>query len=218
MTKQLRIETIKKIIKTTFGLFVFSFGEYLTIMGNIGLTPWDSLSMGISYYVPFTFGQVHVASAIVIIFIDLAMKEKIGIGTVLDALLVGTFVDMWTSVIPFKGTTAVIPGIALVIAGLFIMAIGQVFYMSGGLSCGPRDTLLVAVGKRLSKLPIGLVDILMKIALVLISFVIGGPIGFGTLLAMLGMGTCMQIVYGLFKFDPRNIEQESIITSIEKLM
>ena len=174
--------------------------------------------MGISNYVSFTFGQVHVASAIVIIFIDLAMKEKIGIGTVLDALLVGTFVDMWTSILPFKGTSGFIPGLLVVIAGLFVMALGQVFYMSGGLSCGPRDTLLVAVGKRLSKLPIGLVDILMKIALVIISFVIGGPIGFGTLLAMLGMGTCMQIVYGLFKFDPRKVEQESIVASVEKLL
>lgn len=216
--KNERKETIKKIIKTSFGLFVFSFGEYLTILGNIGLTPWDSLSMGITNYVTFSFGQVHVASAIIIIFIDLAMKEKIGIGTVLDALLVGTFVDMWTNILPFEGIEGFFPGLIVVIAGLFIMAIGQVFYMSGGLSCGPRDTLLVAVGKRLSKLPIGLVDILMKIALVIISFSIGGPIGFGTLVAMLGMGTCMQIVYGLFKFDPRNIEQESIIASIEKLL
>lgn len=213
-----RRETIKKIIKTAFGLFVFAFGEYATILGNIGLTPWDALSMGIRNYVPLTFGQIHVGSALIIVAIDLLLKEKIGIGTLLDALLVGTFVDMFSAILPFTETTNKFAGILLLIIGMFIMALGQLIYMAGGLSCGPRDSLLIAIGKRLPHVPIGYVDIMMKIILVIVSWLIGGPIGFGTLVAMLGMGSAMQIIFSIFKFEPRNVIHEGLIDSIKKLL
>ena len=84
---QLQKDTLIKMLRTEFGLFVFSFGEFLTILGNIGLTPWDTVTMGISYYVPFTFGQVHVATALIIVVIDLIMGEKItGIHAIEEAL------------------------------------------------------------------------------------------------------------------------------------
>ena len=213
-----RRETIKKIIKTAFGLFVFAFGEYVTIQGNVGLTPWDALSMGISEYVPLTFGQVHVTSALIIVGIDLLLKEKIGIGTILDALLVGTFVDMFTAIFPFAGTANKYVGLILLLIGMIVMAVGQLIYMAGGLSCGPRDSLLIAIGKRMPKVPIGYVDIMLKITIVIISWIIGGPIGFGTLISMFGMGSAMQIVFTIFKFEPRDIVHENFIESIRKLI
>ena len=213
-----RRETIKKIIKTAFGLFVFAFGEYVTIQGNVGLTPWDALSMGISEYVPLTFGQVHVTSALIIVGIDLLLKEKIGIGTILDALLVGTFVDMFTAIFPFAGTANKYVGLILLLIGMIVMAVGQLIYMAGGLSCGPRDSLLIAIGKRMPKVPIGYVDIMIKITIVIISWIIGGPIGFGTLISMFGMGSAMQIVFTIFKFEPRDIVHENFIESIRKLI
>ena len=91
------------MLRTEFGLFVFSFGEFLTILGNIGLTPWDTVTMGISYHVPMTFGQVHVVSALIIVIIDLILGEKIGVGTILDAVSCGTFVDLFDRLIAFQG-------------------------------------------------------------------------------------------------------------------
>ena len=211
-------DLLNRILKTTFGLFVFSIGSYLTIVADIGLTPWDSLSMGLSYHGPFSFGQIHVATALLIAVIDLLLKEKIGVGTLLDALLVGTFIDIFTALVPIDLPGGIGFGIVFMVIGLLVMAVGQVFYMSGALSCGPRDTLMVAIGKRLPKLKIGLVDILMKVVLIAISFVIGGPIGIGTLIAMLGMGSAMQLVYTIFKFEPRNIVHQGLIESVEIIL
>ena len=98
------------------------------------------------------------------------------------------------------------------------MAIGQVFYMAAGLSCGPRDSLLVAVGKRMPKLDIGYVDIIMKVVIILVSYFMGGPIGIGTIYSMVVMGLVMKIVFKLFKFEPRNIKHENIIETIQKLI
>ena len=209
--------TIIRILRVTFGLFVFSFGEYLSIIANVGLPPWEVLSMGISNHLPFSFGTVHIAIAVIILMIDLLLKEVIGIGTILDAVLCGTFVDLFSAVLPFSNINNKALGFVLLIVSMFVMALGQYFYMDGGLSCGPRDTLLVAIGKRLRKLPIGLVQIFITIALVIVSYFIGGPVGIGTLIAMFGIGTCMQIVFSIFHFDPRSVVQEDLISSIRNL-
>jgi len=212
-----RIDTLKRALKVVLGLFIFSLGESTTMRGSTGFTPWGSFSQGISIQTGISFGTAHIIVALIVVCIDLLMKEKIGLGTLLDALLVGIFDDLWLAVIPYKGTDNVALSILFMIIGMFIMSVGQVFYMSGGLSCGPRDTLMVGLGKRLPKLPIGLVDVILKIALVVVSYLIGGPIGLGTLVGMVGIGTSMQIVYHFFKFEPRDIEQEGLIASIKNL-
>ena len=217
MTK-VRIEILKKTLRSIFGLFIFSFGDYLTIVANIGLTPWDSLAMGIANKAGLTFGRISIVIALIIIVIDLILREKIGLGTVLDAILVGTFVDLFTVLfkLPYAQNTLI--GLLYLTIALLIMATGQVFHMSAGLSCGPRDSLLVAIGKRLPKYDMGYVDIIMKVVIIIISYFIGGPIGIGTLYSMVGMGVAMNIIYKLFKFEPRSIKHENLIRTLQKLI
>ena len=90
---QTKVQMIKEILKSAFGLFIFAVGVYLTIQANIGLAPWDCLSMGVSARVGYSYGIVHTAISILILVIDILLKEKIGYGTILDALLVGNYVD-----------------------------------------------------------------------------------------------------------------------------
>ena len=87
------LQMIKAILKSAFGLFLYSCGVYLTVQANIGIAPWECLSMAISGKVGLSFGFVHTVSGIIILGIDLLLKEKIGFGTILDALLVGNYVD-----------------------------------------------------------------------------------------------------------------------------
>ena len=77
---------IKRIFMTALGLFIFSAGEFLTIRANIGLSPWSCLSMGASYHLPLSYGTVHVCISLIIVLIDVLLGEKIGFGTILDAL------------------------------------------------------------------------------------------------------------------------------------
>ena len=83
------------------GLLVFSFGVHLTIYANIGLAPWDCLGMGLSYNTPLNYGLSMTAIAVVILVIDLCLHERIGFGTVIDALLTGNLVQMFNSLNPF---------------------------------------------------------------------------------------------------------------------
>ena len=90
------------------------------------------------------------------------MREPIGIGTILDAVLVGVFYDIYDSwnLIPVIENFWV--GFLVMIAGLVVLDISEAIYMKAALGCGPRDALMVGVGKRLRKLPIGMVSILIS--------------------------------------------------------
>lgn len=217
MTKT-RIKVLKKVLRSIFGLFIFTIGDYLTIIANAGLTPWDSLSMAISSKTGVSFGRVSIVISLTIIVIDLLFREKIGVGTVLDAILIGTFIDFFTSIFKFSYVKNIYFSLILLTISFFIMAIGQVFYMSSGLSCGPRDSLLVALGKRLPKFDIGYVDIIIKVVIIIVSYFMDGPIGIGTIYSMVGMGIAMKIVFKLFKFEPRYIKHENIVTTLQKLI
>lgn len=213
-----RKRTVFELLKTALGLFIFSFGVYLTIRGNIGLAPWDCLSTGVSYHVPLSYGGVHTIISLVILGIDLLMREKIGYGTVLDALMVGGCVDFFTWLGLVQDCTTLLSGALMMIGGLFIMAFGQLLYMSAGQCCGPRDTFMVGVGKRLPRVPIGVVEIGILCAVLAVAAVLGGPVGLGTILAAFGIGIAMQIVFSLFRFEPRDVAHRGLVECTRLLL
>lgn len=212
-----RVRFLLQSFKISFGLAVFSFGVYLTITANIGLAPWDSLSMGISFHTPLSFGAAHIMTSCVIVVIDLLMREKVGYGTILDAFLVGWFVDIYRNLgfVPVQSGAAI--GIIQMIAGLFIMSLGQYFYMSGGLCCGPRDAFLVGLGKRFPKLPIGAINTGILCVVLFFGWILGAPIGIGTLIATFGIGISMQIVFKLLKFEPRHVLHQGLFETTKML-
>ena len=209
-----RIKLLSEFFRTAFGLFVFAFGTYLTICGNIGLAPWDALSMGVSYHTPLSYGIVHTIISIVLLVLDLLMKEKIGYGSVLDALLVGNFVDLFTRLHLLKTQERFVSGILFIFVGMLLMAWGQFFYMSAGLGCGPRDSLFVGLGKRVKAVPIGVVQIGVLGVVLLIGWLLGGPVGIGTVITTFGTGTAIQIVFNALKFEPRNVEHKDVIETV----
>ena len=200
------------------GLLVFSFGVHLTIYANIGLAPWDCLGMGISYHTPLNYGLSMTAMAVIIVLIDLALRERIGYGTIIDALLTGNFVQMFNDLNPFPENQNLWVGIAMMLGGFVFMALGMWIYMKAAQCCGPRDSLLVGIGKRLPRLPIGLVEILLWAGVLLIGWLLGGPVGIGTLISTFGAGAVMQLVYSVIRFEPRDIKHRNVIEVTKVLM
>ena len=213
-----RIRIFGEWLRIVLGLLVFSFGVHLTIYANIGLAPWDCLGMGIARHTPLNYGLSMTLMSLVILGIDLILKEKIGYGTVIDALLTGNFVQMFNDLNPFEENHSVPLGAALMLAGFVFMALGMYIYMRGEQCCGPRDSLLVGIGKRLPRLPIGLVEILLWAAVLLAGWLLGGPVGIGTLLSTFGAGLVMQLVYSLLRFEPRNLRHRDIMTVTRQLL
>ena len=85
------IEYTQRTIRLIFGLFLYGLGSYMGIQANVGLAPWEAFSMGIFYKTNILYGDIVVLTGVVIIVIDFILKEKIGFGTVLNAIMLLTF-------------------------------------------------------------------------------------------------------------------------------
>lgn len=197
-------------VQIVIGLFVFAFGVHCTIRANIGLAPWDCFAMGLSYHTPLNYGLAMTGIAVIILFVDLLLRERIGFGTVIDALLTGNFTEWFNRHSPVPACESVLSGAALMCVGLAIMALGQVIYMRAAQCCGPRDSLLVGLGKRVKKVPIGAVSISIEAAVLFSGWLMGGPIGVGTIISTFGYGVFMQAVFGLVRFEPRDVVHKDI--------
>jgi len=198
------------------GLAVFAFGVHLTIFANIGLAPWDCLGMGIANHTPLNYGLSMTTMSVVILLIDLLLRERIGFGTVIDALITGNLVQLYNDLNPLPLNQSLPRGVAIMLIGFVFMALGMWIYMKAGQCCGPRDSLLVGLGKRLPRIPIGLVEILLWAAVTLVGWLLGGPVGIGTLISTFGAGAVLQLVYWLIRFEPREVRHRSVIEVVKE--
>lgn len=205
-------------IQIVIGLFIFAFGVHCTIRANIGLAPWDCFAMGLSYHTPLNYGLAMTLVAVIVLLIDLLLKERIGYGTVIDALLTGNFTEWFNRHSPVPECESVLPGVALMCIGLGVMAVGQFVYMRAAQCCGPRDSLLVGLGKRVKRIPIGTVENSICAATLLAGWLLGGPIGVGTIISTFCCGMIMQLVFQLLRFEPRDVVHKDIVTTTKLLV
>ena len=212
-----RARIFRQWAQIVFGLLVFSFGVHLTIVANIGVAPWDCLGMGIAAHTPLNYGLAMTATSVTILTIDLLLKERIGYGTIIDALVTGNFVQAFNDLSPIPPCSNVFAGAALMIAGFVFMAIGMWIYMRGEQCCGPRDALLVGLGKRLPTVPIGAVQIILWSAVTVVGWLLGGPVGIGTLLSAFVAGAVTEVVYRFLRFEPRDVCHKSVVETSHEL-
>lgn len=191
-------------------LFVNGFGVYLTIQANIGAGPWDVLNLGLSRTLGILYGSASIAVSLTILAIDILLKEPIGIAMFIDAVVVGKAVDFfnWIDAVPAQGS--LLTGIPVMLIGLFILAYTQYTYMIASLGCGPRDTLLVGLAKRAGRLPIGAVSIALLSTATLIGWLLGGPVGVGTIICAFCTGPIMQFAFGTVRFDATGIRHQRL--------
>ena len=128
----------------------------------------------------------------------------------IDAIVVGKAVDFFNRLNVVPACDSPWKGVPVMLMGLFIMAYTQYAYMIASLGCGPRDTLLVGLAKRLNKLPIGAVSIALLSAATLIGWLLGGPVGVGTLICAFGTGPIMQFAFHTVRFDATGIRHQRL--------
>ena len=211
LRRAMRRTIFKQWLRIAAGLLIFAFGVHLTIFANIGLAPWDCLGMGIARHTPLNYGLAMTVMGVVILCIDLSLNERIGYGTIIDALLTGNFVQMFNVLNPFPVNESLWHGIAIMLVGFVFMALGMYVYMKAGQCCGPRDALLVGLGKRLPRVPIGAVQIALWAAVLLTGWLLGGAVGVGTLISTVGAGAVMQAVYNIIRFEPRDVRHRDVL-------
>ena len=208
---------ISSLFRIIFGLVIYSFGVYLTIYANIGLAPWDCLGMGITKHTPLNYGSSMVLIGVCAIVIQLILRERIGFATLFDALITGRLIQFFIDISLYHENHSLWLGIVFMLFGFLFIALGMYVYMKAEQGCGPKDGLLIAIGKRMPKIPIGVVEMLLWTAVTFAGWLLGGSVGIGTVISTFGAGAVMHLFFDVIGFEPRKMEHKSVIETIRIL-
>ena len=201
-----RRELTARCVRLFVGLTICAVGEHFMVRANIGLAPWSCFAMGVANHTPLNYGLAMTLVSLAVLCADIALKERIGLGMLLDALYVGNMTDFFLQIDPIPEEHGLFLGVVLMVAGMVIVVLGQYFYMRAGLTCGPKDTLSIGLSRLFPKVKTGTVHLCVLAAALLAGFLLGGSVGIGTLITVFGWGSLMNVIFGAFRFDPREVE------------
>lgn len=204
-------------LRILFGLAVYSFGVHLTIAANIGLAPWDCLGMGISKHTPLNYGSSMVLISVTAVLIQLVLRENIGFATLLDAIITGNLTQLLNDYSTYPENHSIWLGSVLMLLGFLFISLGMYLYMSAEQGCGPKDGLLIAIGKRMPKIPIGVVEMLLWAAVTFAGGLLGGTVGIGTIISVFVGGVVMHLFFDVIGFEPRKLKHKSLKETIKML-
>ena len=208
----------KRICICIFSLALFGFGSFLGVKaGNAGTNAWNTLSLGMQDQLGISFGTATLLVSGLIIAIDLLGKGKLGIGSVLNVLLIPFFSDLFLNLLDFvPAASDPLLGAVLSLSGQTVVSFATVFYMLPGLGCGPRDTLMILIGKRFPRVPIGTFKFAIEAVALLAGALMGAPFGLGTVLVMVLQASIFQLVCRVLRYEPRNVHHEDIMETWQK--
>ncbi len=203
------VKFLKRLCSLVLGLFLYAFGVVLCIQANIGYAPWEVLHVGLSYRLGISIGTASIGIGLIICLIVFLLGEKLGLGTLLNILIIGLFIDIIfaVNIIPIMHNLWL--GILMLIGGLFTIALGSYLYIASAFGAGPRDSLMTFL-KRRFMWPVGVCRSLVEGTALFIGYLLGGQVGIGTLIAVVGIGFCVQIVFGILRFNPADVKHETL--------
>ena len=212
-------DILKSIVVFFLGLTLLSFGTYLTIQAGIGVSSWDCLALGVAGRLGIQYGNGSLIISVTVILLDILLKEKIGLGTVLNGIFCGKIVDVfnWIGLVPMIEGNMLL-SIVLVAVGMVFECFGVIYYMKPSLGCGPRDTFKVGIGRHVRRIKIGTVGIAINMIVLLCGWLLGGPVGLGTVMNIFLYGILENFINGLVKFEPRDLKHQDIIESVRILL
>jgi uncharacterized membrane protein YczE len=208
-----------RIVRLLLGTFLYALGIVMTIKANLGLSPWDVFHQGLAARLGISFGVASIVVSGVLIAATAFMKEHVGIGTLLNMVLVGVFIDilMATRRVPRIPEMHSFPtGVLMMVAGLFVIAFASYFYIGAGYGAGPRDSLMVVLARRTGR-AVGLCRAVVEGTALLFGWLLGGRAGVGTVIAAFGAGIAIQSVFSLLRFDVRKVRQELLLTTYARI-
>jgi uncharacterized membrane protein YczE len=192
---------IKPIGRLLLGLYLFGLGLAMMIHTGLGVPPWDVLSQGVQVQTGWSFGFSAIVISAIVLLLWIPIKQQPGIGTVINAIMIGPFADLNEPLMPeLDGWLA---NLLWMVLGLLAVALGAGLYISANLGAGPRDGLMVGL-TRVSGWPFWIIRTIGESLVLLTGWLLGGTVGIGTALFAVAIGYLMQMSMKMFGFDPKS--------------
>jgi uncharacterized membrane protein YczE len=194
------------VIQLGFALFGLSIA--LMIRSNVGTTPWAVLEVALSQLTNIRPGRMSIIVGMVVLLGSLVLRERIGWGTLTNIMFIGLWEDMFLTYIPSVEDQLLVQIVMLFVA-IFMMGFASAIYIGVDVGAGPRDSLMLAF-HRTTGLSIRLGRAIIEIIVVTIGWLLGGPLGFGTVVFAILIGPAVQWAFKLLKVQAHKPETEIV--------
>ena len=172
------------------GLWIFGTGEAILIAAGIGNTPWTVLAEGIAKNIDRSVGQATFLVSVAVLFLWIPLKEKPGIGTILNAIVIAAAIEVMVPRLPTPDSFEI--ALLQVLAGVLLIGIGSGLYLTANLGPGPRDGWMTGLQKA-SGIPIGRVRGAIEVSVLALGWLLGGTFWVGTILFAVLIGPVVAI-------------------------
>jgi uncharacterized membrane protein YczE len=187
----------RRITQLLAGLVLFGVGIALMLQSGLGLPPWDVLHQGLTTQFGLTVGVWSIIVSFVVLVGWLPLRERYGVGTVLNAVVIGVVIDIGVLFIPEPGTVWL--DSLMLVVGILAIGLASGMYIGANLGPGPRDGLMTAVARR--GVSIRATRWGLEIAVLITGILLGGTFGVGTIAFALFIGPLVQFFLPRWSID-----------------
>jgi uncharacterized membrane protein YczE len=183
------VAPVRRLAQLAVGLWLYGASMALQIRGTLGLAPWDVLHEGLTKRTGLSFGTITVIVGALVLLCWIPLRQRPGIGTVCNVVLIGVAVDVTLAILPTP--TDLVPRILLLTSGVVLNALAAAVYIGARLGPGPRDGLSTGFCARTGT-SLRLVRTVVEVAVLVSGWLLGGTLGIGTVLYALAIGPLTQ--------------------------
>ena len=181
---------IRQFIQVFSGTSLIGIGISLNYLANLGLGPWGVFHDGLSKTLGISYGRTIIITGVAVMLLWIPLKQKPGLGTIVDIFLVGIVADL--IILNFELSDSIFLSLILIAFGIILIGAGTAIYVGADLGAGPRDGVMV--GLETIGLKIGTARNLIELFAFLTGWLLGGLVGYVTILFVIGIGPVVQIV------------------------
>ena len=207
---------IRRLFWLILGVAVSSFGIAMMLQANVGLEPWSVLQQGMSQKFGITYGTASAIAGAAAIITAVVLGESFGFGTIINIAGCAVMIDAIQAAHLIPQMHGLVSGIAMLIGGLELLALGTWLYMKSALGSGPRDALMVALARKFGR-SAGACRAVVDVLVTVIGFFLGGPVGVGTIISAVGLGPLINLNFAVVRFKPAEVHQENVAETIQRV-
>lgn len=196
---RLDFNMIKRLLRLNLGLLIYGLAVSMVVNAKVGIPPWDVFAQGISIQLHTSYGIASIIVSTIVLIAWIPLKVKPGIGSIMNAILIGLWADFWTQYLPHL--TEYWQSLAMFLLGTVTVAFATGLYITSNLGSGPRDGLILGTQKALGW-KVWQVRTVIEVIVLGVGWVMGGQVREGTLIFALTIGFLMQVSLKFFKYQP----------------
>lgn len=197
---------VTRTVRLLSGLVLFGIALALFVHADLGLDPWTVFSAGVAAHLHLTLGEVTVASSLAVLLLWIPLRQRPGLGTIANAVVIGPVLDLFVALLPTPHP--LLSRILFLLLGLILVAVGTGLYLGVGWGPGPRDGLMTGLAGL--GVPLFLARIMVEGTVLIIGWMLGGTVGVATVLFALTVGPLVGQTVPRLTLPPTRAEPSQI--------